>query len=129
MQMCLHICIYVRLKTMIHCMNHRFQPNKLEYYILLKNDSCAYKYYVLRGQQSYIKRKVDERISDNYIKIIEIKYIPNASNLWIRMKEQLKHKIEYSGNNINLTDLEEDEFIEEIRNIYEQKRDVEIYAD
>lgn len=83
----------------------------------------------MRGQQSYIRRKVDERLIKKYTKIIEIKYIPNASNLWIRMKEQLKNKIEYSGNNINLKDMEEDEFIEEIQNIYEQKKDVEIEAD
>ena len=86
--------------------------DKLEDFILLKskNKKALYKYYAICGQYIYVDRKSNKKINkENYTKInfttsdgneeiSRIDNVPNSKNLWHRLKEKLKKKVEYCGN-------------------------------
>jgi phage anti-repressor protein len=95
-----------------------------EYFILLKSDIEDYKYYAIRGQKRYVDRKIKDKESYHVLKTIE--YIPNAINLWIRMKEQLKCHVDYCNNRMNLIDINEKIFLKRIDEIYNQKNNVSV---
>jgi len=99
--------------------------NKREYFVLLKKDDEFYKYYILRGQKSYVDKKINDKQDYNVIKTIE--YIPNASNLLIRLKENinLKDNIKCCGNRLKLFGMSEKKFLRKIDEIYNEKKQVE----
>jgi hypothetical protein len=99
--------------------------DKLEDFILLKNrrKNPNFKYYAIRGQTGYVNRKSSIKIiEDKYKEIIRINSIANAVNLWNRLKEKLKKSVEYCGNEMNLISINENEFIEIIKDIYEKRK-------
>ena len=96
-----------------------------EYFILLQttNNREKYKYYVLRGQKRYVDRKI-ESMNSSYQVIKSYECIPNASNLFNRIKEQMKDKLDICGNKLNITSISHENFIDKIDQIYSQKNHV-----
>ena len=112
--------------------------NKIEDFILLKskNKKALYKYYAICGQSTYVDRKSNRKIDkEHYIKIkfttsygleelSRINNVPNSKNLWHRLKEKLKKKVEYCGNEMNLIDITEEELWNTIKLVYDKRKEV-----
>jgi len=108
--------------------------SKLEDFVLLKNKkkNVDFKYYAVRGQSSYVNRKIaskKEDESNKYKEIIRINDVANSVNLWIGLKESLKKKVEYCGNEMNLISINEDQFINTIKDVYEKRKLVDMIND
>jgi hypothetical protein len=101
--------------------------NKLEDFILLKskNKRALYKYYAIRGQTAYVDRKSKKKITnDNYLELYRINNVANSINLWNRLKEKLKNKVEYCGNELDLIEINKLELLDNIKLVYEKRKDV-----
>ena len=96
-----------------------------EYFVLLQTTSNRekYKYYVLRGQKRYVDRKI-ESINSSYQVIKSYECIPNATNLFSRIKEQMKDKLDICNNKLNIINIDNNSFVEKIDQIYQQKNHV-----
>ena len=96
-----------------------------EYFVLLQtiNNREKYKYYVLRGQKRYVDRKI-EFMNSSYQVIKSYECIPNATNLFSRIKEQMKDKLDICNNKLNIIDIDHNSFVEKINQIYQQKNHV-----
>ena len=116
--------------------------NTLEDFILLKskNKKELYRYYVIRGQSKYVDRRSKKKISkDNYeiinftssdgIEKSRINDVSNSINLFNRLKEKLKKKLEYCGNELNLIDITELELWNTIKLVYDKRKEVTIDND
>jgi phage anti-repressor protein len=116
--------------------------DKLEDFILLKskNKKALYKYYAICGQSTYVDRKSNKKIDkENYTKIkftsdgleeiSRIDNVANSKNLWHRLKEKLKKKVEYCGNEMNLIDITEEELWNTIKLVYDKRKEVIIDVD
>uniref|UniRef100_A0A6C0EDC4 DUF3627 domain-containing protein n=1 Tax=viral metagenome TaxID=1070528 RepID=A0A6C0EDC4_9ZZZZ len=117
--------------------------DKLEDFILLKskNKKVLYRYYAICGQSTYVDRKSNKKISkENYKKIkfttpdgheefSRIDNVANSKNLWNRLKEKLKKKVEYCGNEMNLIDITEEELWNTIKLVYDKRKEVTIDND
>jgi hypothetical protein len=114
--------------------------DKLEDFILLKskNKKALYKYYAICGQSTYVDRKSNKKIlKENYMKIkfttsdgleeiSRIDNVANSKNLWHRLKEKLRKKVEYCGNEMNLIDITEEELWNTIKLVYDKRKEVTI---
>ena len=99
--------------------------SRLEYFIIMKTDTNTdYKYYIIRGQKGYANRQKNKL--DEYTEIKTIECCPNANILWCLLKEQLINNIEYHGNKLNIINMNEDIFLENIETIYNTRKIVEI---
>jgi len=98
------------------------KTSTLEYFVVMKNETTEYKYYIIRGQKRYIKLKQDKLENFTQIKILEC--VPNASILWNLMKESLKNKVEYFGNKLNLIKITEEYFLNKIDDVYNKRKEV-----
>jgi len=96
----------------------------LEYFVIMKNPSVHYKYYAIRGQKRYLNKKKEEL--EGYTEIKTIECCPNANILWNLLKEKLKDKLDYMGNKINLIDITENEFLKNIDDIYNERKNVKV---
>ena len=97
----------------------------LEYFIVMKsNTNTDYKYYIIRGQKDYANRK-KKRLTE-YTEIKTIEYCPNASIFWNFLKEKLINNLDCSGNRLNIIDINEDTFLENIDIVYNTRKIVEI---
>jgi len=96
----------------------------IEYFIVMKNINSNYKYYIIRGQDRYIKLKQEKLIG--FIEIDKITCVPNATILWNLIKEQLKNLIEYCGNKLNLININENDFLYKIKEIYDKRKNVDL---
>ena len=96
----------------------------LEYFVIMKNNTTDYKYYIIRGQKRYINKKKDQLEGYDQIKILEC--VPNASTLWNLMKEKIKNKIDFCGNKLNLINIEENEFLTRVDEIYNIRKEVKL---
>lgn len=99
---------------------------KLEDFVLLRNKrkKADFRYYVIRGQPSYVNKKINIKEADKFEVMLRIKDVSNSVNLYNRLKEQLKKKVEFTSNYINLLKIKEDEFINIINDVYEQRKDI-----
>ena len=102
----------------------------LEYFILLKSKrkNPIFKYYTIRGQKRYIdiKLKMNE---DKYTEIFRINGAPNSVDILNKLKKHLGKKISSSGNKINLESIDENEFIENIKDVYDNRKVISINID
>ena len=94
----------------------------IEYMVIMKNDKVEYKYYVIRGQQRYINKKKEEL--EGYIEIKSFKCVPNSTILFNLIKERLKNKIICCGNRLNLNNINENEFLNNINLIYLERKEI-----
>lgn len=110
--------------------NERVPPTKsitkFEDFALLKNKrkKADYRYYVIRGQPSYVNKKIDIKSDDKFEVVLRIKEVANSVNLYNRLKEQLKKKVEFTSNYINLLKIKEEDFIGIINDIYNQRKEI-----
>ena len=106
--------------------------NKLEDLILLKsiNRKVSYRYYAIRAQTDYANTKVknmistEQPLSSRYKIIYNITNVANSVNVWNRLKENLVDKVEYCGNKLNLISINESEFIDMLKEVYDKRKDV-----
>ena len=96
-----------------------------ESFCLLRRDkydeATEYKYYVLCGQIKYVNSSKKIKIKSGMSEVISIKCTPNTKNLYHRIKDSLSGKISYRGNNIDLVDISELEFVRDISYINDEK--------
>ena len=98
----------------------------LEYFIIMYNNSCEYKYYIIRGQKRYINKKKEQL--DGYNEIKSIECCPNANILWnlSLREEELKNNIDFCGNKLNLINLNQDIFLVKVDEIYNKRKNVNL---
>ena len=76
-------------------------------FTLINNyDLEHYDYYVIRCQRRNFNKQLNN-IKDrfpNMVVLMKLTYNPNSINLYNRMKETLKDKINWEGNNFDITD-------------------------
>ena len=48
----------------------------------------------------------------------------HSVNIWNRLKEKLRKKVEYCGNEINLIDINENDFIDTIKLVYDKRKEI-----
>ena len=106
-----------------------------------KNKKALYRYYAICGQSNYVDRKSNNKINkENYKKLkfitvdgqeefSRIDNVANSKNLWHRLKEKLKRKVEYCGNEMNLIDITEEELWDTIKLVYDKRKEVIIDDD
>ena len=90
----------------------------------MKNNSELYKYYVIRGQKRYINKKKELLEGYNEIKIIEC--CPNANILWNLIKEKFKDNLDCCGNKLNLVDINQNDFLLKVDELYNQRKDISL---
>ena len=95
------------------------QPLAVEELIIMKSNTDINKYYVIRGQKRHIKIKV--KLMTEYHEVKTIKCVPNAITLFNLIKQNMKDTIHCKNNKLNLSDITEDAFLEELGNIYDER--------
>ena len=86
-----------------------------------------FRYYAIRGQTKLVDKNVNKKITEKkYEELIRIDNVANSVNLWNRLKEVLKkdNKVEYCYNEMNLIKINEDDFKNYIKDIYEQRKEI-----
>ena len=63
-------------------------------------------------------------MNSSYQVIKSYECIPNATNLFSRIKEQIKDKLDICNNKLNIIDINHNSFVEKINQIYQQKNHV-----
>ena len=61
-----------------------------------------------------------------YSKIKSIECVPNAITLFNLIKQIMKNNIRCKNNRLNLININEDDFLEKIDNIYDERKIIEI---
>jgi hypothetical protein len=56
--------------------------------------------------------------------LYRINNVANSINPWNRLKEKLKNKVEYCGNELNLIEIIELELLDNIKLVYEKRKDI-----
>ena len=100
---------------------------KLEDFVLLKNRNrkMNYRYYAIRAQTKYVNNKVEKMITvRNYKELIRINNVANSVNIWNRLKEFTKNKVEYCGNELKLLSIDDSEFIRIINQVYDKRKNI-----
>ena len=100
---------------------------KLEDFVLLKNRNrkMNYRYYAIRAQTKYVNNKVEKMITvRNYKELIRINNVANSVNIWNRLKEFTKNKVEYCGNELKLLSIDDSKFIRIINQVYDKRKDI-----
>jgi len=84
-----------------------------------------YRYYAIRAQTKYVNNKVEKMITvRNYKELIRINNVANSVNIWNRLKEFTKNKVEYCGNELKLLSIDDSEFIRIINQVYDKRKDI-----
>ena len=112
--------------TSEHAVVNVDDEQKHEYLVIMKssNIESEYTYYCIRGQLKTINRKKIE-LSNDYIEIKTIKCCPNARMLWNLIKEKLSNDYVYFyGSNFNLLNIDENDFILKIQDIYDTRKSI-----
>ena len=100
------------------------ETNTIEYFIVMYNSNSDYQYYIIRGQKRYIKTKKDKLYGFKEIK--QIVCVPNSITLWNLMKEKLQNNIDYCGNKLNLINITQENFINKIETIYNERKNISV---
>ena len=90
------------------------------------NADKKYKYIVIRAKIDSLKIRIDKLKIENYtiIESLQLHNVPNASILWCLIKEELKDNIDYSGNKLNLININESQFEMKIKEIYNKRKNI-----
>ena len=101
--------------------------DKLESIAILKciKKKALFRYYCIRGQLYHVNKRIKKKtIEEKYEEIIRIDDVTHSVNLWNRLKEKLRKKVEYCGNEMNLIDINENDFIDTIKNVYDKRKEI-----
>ena len=100
---------------------------KLEDFVLLKsrNKKLVFRYYAIRAQTKYADHKSEKMITTkNYKQLLRINNVNNSVNLWQRLKEVTKDQVEFCGNELKLLSIEDNDLIEIINNVYNDRKNI-----
>ena len=105
------------------------EHDKYESIAILKctKKKALFRYYCIRGQLYHVNKRIKKKtIEEKYEEILRIDDVTNSVNLWNRSKEKLRKKVEYCGNEMNLIEINEDEFINTIKLVYDKRKEIVI---
>ena len=97
---------------------------KNESFVIMRNLNKTYKYKVIKGKKDNINTRINKLKILNYDKIDKLSFdnVPNASNLWCLIKEELKDNIKFCGNRLNLINIDESQLEIKITEIYNKRK-------
>jgi len=103
--------------------------SKQETFVVIKVSSTSdndYDYYAIRGQKGYVEsKKTAFLVRNKGSRVLKtISYQPNPRNLYIRLKQNLKDKIEFSLNWFSVKDFTDQDLIETINELNSEKYNV-----
>jgi hypothetical protein len=102
---------------------------KTNSFAILKDDThgVAMPYYAVGTQKCNLESTIAKRkqLNDNVRVLMSIQYNPNSVNLWVRIKTDLRGRIEFHANLFKLIgNYTEDELIQDVHRINNEKYDV-----
>jgi len=103
------------------------EPDKFESIAILKctKKKALFRYYCIRGQLYHVNKRIKKKtIEEKYEELIRIDDVSHSVNIWNRLKEKLKKKVEYCGNEMNLIDINENNFIDTIKLVYDKRKEI-----
>ena len=101
--------------------------DKFESIAILKctKKKALFRYYCIRGQLYHVNKRIKKKtIEEKYEELIRIDDVSHSVNIWNRLKEKLKKKVEYCGNEMNLIDINENDFIDTIKLVYDKRKEI-----
>jgi hypothetical protein len=107
------------------------ENKKKERFALLKRNDDAFPYYAIRGQNYYVETVLKDQLkwwqSDAKV-VLDLQCHPNSKTLFVRVKDRLKKKpnVEINGCKISISgsSVSEDELLEMIREVNDEKLNV-----
>ena len=60
----------------------------------------------------------------NYKQLLRINNVNNSVNLWQRLKEVTRDKVEFCGNELKLLTIEDNDLIETITKVYNERKSI-----
>ena len=101
--------------------------DKFESIAILKctKKKALFRYYCIRGQLYHVNKRIKKKtIEEKYEELIRIDDVSHSVNIWNRLKEKLRKKVEYCGNEMNLIDINENDFIDTIKLVYDKRKEI-----
>jgi len=85
-----------------------------------------FNYYSIRAQKYHVNSQIKKykKVFPNLATLVDIECQPNSRNLFIRMKEQLTKYMEFDGNDFNIIHTNEQNFIQMVMNLNDDKKNV-----
>ena len=108
------------------------EHDKFESIAILKctKKKALFRYYCIRGQLYHVNKRIKKKtIEEKYEELIRIDDVSHSVNIWNRLKEKLRKKVEYCGNEMNLIDINENDFIDTIKLVYDKRKEIIISED
>jgi len=103
------------------------EHDKFESIAILKctKKKVLFRYYCIRGQLYHVNKRIKKKtIEEKYEELIRIDDVSHSVNIWNRLKEKLRKKVEYCGNEMNLIDINENDFIDTIKLVYDKRKEI-----
>jgi len=103
------------------------EHDKFESIAILKctKKKALFRYYCIRGQLYHVNKRIKKKTTEEkYEELIRIDDVSHSVNIWNRLKEKLKKKVEYCGNEMNLIDINENDFIDTIKLVYDKRKEI-----
>jgi len=103
------------------------EHEKLESIAILKctKKKSLFRYYCIRGQLYHVNKRIKKKTTEEkYEEILRINDVTNSVNIWNRLKEKLRKKVEYCGNEMNLLEINETDFIDTIKIVYDKRKEI-----
>ena len=103
------------------------EHDKFESIAILKctKKKALFRYYCIRGQLYHVNKRIKKKtIEEKYEELIRIDDVSHSVNIWNRLKEKLRKKVEYCGNEMNLIDINENDFIDTIKLVYDKRKEM-----
>jgi phage anti-repressor protein len=102
-----------------------YDKNKVNQIAILKNIETDDVYYITCGQKGSIDRAIKLR-HKTHIKIDTIELVPNSIYLFDHIKKQLGPKIKTVSRSIQLIDISESDFIDEIKSLFDGRKSIDL---
>lgn len=84
----------------------------------------VFQYIFIRESESDINKIIKNKVKDKYDEILRIDNVTNLVNFWNLLKSKLENKVEYCGYEINLIEINENEFLNIIQQVYEKIKNI-----
>jgi phage anti-repressor protein len=102
-----------------------YDKNKVNHIAILKNIESDTIYYLTCGQKSSIDRAIKLR-HKTHIKIDTIELVPNSIYLFDHIKKQLGSKVKTVSRSIQLINISESDFIDEIKSLFDGRKEIDL---
>ena len=83
-----------------------------------------FNYYSIRAQKYYVNSRIEKykKVFPNLVTLVDINEQPNSVNIYNRMKEQLTKYMEFDGNDFNIINTNESNFIQMVMDLNDEKK-------